>query len=148
MHKVIKEMLSAQHLLYVSLKYTKTCDVILNLIQRWSNMIDLSNTLLLERAKKKKIIKEIPVAPKLRIDLVEKTFHKEELIMDVVRLYIFFRKIAQSELVREHEFRKNVTLRVISEAGNETAIDLDKLKEWQELLEKFINFVKEYVKLK
>jgi len=111
-------------------------------------MIDLSNTLLLERAKKKKLIKDIPVAPKLRIDLVEKVFHKEELIKEVIKLYIFFRKIPQSELVREHEFRKNVTLRVISEAGTETAIDLDKLKEWQELLEKFINFVRDYVKLK
>ena len=32
--ELIKEKTSADHLLYVSLKYTKTCDVILNLLAR------------------------------------------------------------------------------------------------------------------
>ena len=40
LEKIMKEMISADHLLYVSLKYTKTCDVILNLIRRWTIMID------------------------------------------------------------------------------------------------------------
>ena len=39
--EVVKEKTSADHLLYVSLKYTKTCDVI-NLIERWRYLIEKS----------------------------------------------------------------------------------------------------------
>ena len=39
MEEIIQEKISADHLLYVSLKYTKTCDVVLNLILRWRRMI-------------------------------------------------------------------------------------------------------------
>jgi len=42
MEDIIQEKISADHLLYVSLKYTKTCDVILNLILRWRKMIETS----------------------------------------------------------------------------------------------------------
>ena len=42
MDRIIKEKISADHLLYVSLKYTKTSEVILNLILRWTIMIEYS----------------------------------------------------------------------------------------------------------
>lgn len=144
MQLIEKEMRSAQHLLYVSLKYTKTCDVILNLIKRWQNVIELSIESLLNKAKKKKIISKIPEAPKLKIDLTAKLFKKEPLVKDILILYSFFRKINTLKQIREHEFRKNVTLRVIN--GNEIAINMDKLKEWQELLESFIKFVRSSIK--
>ena len=54
MEQIIKEKISADHLLYVSLKYTKTCDVIINLLLRWKNMIELVIDLLVEKAKKQK----------------------------------------------------------------------------------------------
>ena len=50
--EIMKEKISADHLLYVSLKYTKTCDVILNLISRWQSMIEISFDALLEKAVK------------------------------------------------------------------------------------------------
>ena len=52
MEKIIKEKISADHLLYVSLKYTKTCDVIINLLHRWKIMIDLGMERLIDKAKK------------------------------------------------------------------------------------------------
>ena len=47
--EIIKEKTSADHLLYVSLKYTKTCDVILNLIARWKSLIEVSFDAILEK---------------------------------------------------------------------------------------------------
>ena len=43
--------------------------------------------------------------------------------------------------MKEHEFRKNVTLRII-EYGREIEINMDKLKEWNILLESFIKYVR------
>ena len=137
-----KEMNAAQHLLYVSLKYTKTGDVILNLLQRWRQMIDVSMDVLLERAKKKKRVKVIPGTPIEKQKVLQKLLKKEKVVMETLELYTFFRKIHTLELVKEHEFRKNVTLRVIDK--EEIAIDMEKLKEWAVLMEDFIKFVRAY----
>jgi len=140
MQRVQKEMRSAQHLLYVSLKYTKTCDVMLNLINRWKNTIDFCIELLLNKLKKKKIIKAIPVAPRQKVDLLLKVFKKESIAKEALILYSFFRVVPSAKLIKEHEFRKNVCLKVIN--TEEVSIDLEKLHEWEDLLERFINFVR------
>jgi len=144
MQKIEKEMKAAQHLLYVSLKYTKTCDVILNLIHRWQQMVEISLDAMLEKAKKKKLIKEIPKAPKPKIDIAIQLFKKEEIVLDTISLYSFFRRLGAFQQHREHEFRKNVALRVIGD-DKEIVIDIEKLKEWQALLENFIKFVRDFI---
>ena len=137
-----KEMNAAQHLLYVSLKYTKTGDVILNLLQRWKQMVDVAMIKLLTKAKKKKRIKEVPVTPIERLNALQKIFKKEKVVIETLQLYAFFRRIHKLELMKEHEFRKNVTLRVIDK--KEIAIDMEKLKEWSIIMEDFIKFVRSY----
>ena len=71
MDRIIPEKISADHLLYVSLKYTKTCDVIKNLLLRWLKMIEISIEQILKQAKKKKKIKAIPMTPMEKIDTVK-----------------------------------------------------------------------------
>ena len=53
-----EEMKRAEHLLYVSLKYTRTVDVIKSLIGRLINAIDATTDKLLDYAVQKKKIKE------------------------------------------------------------------------------------------
>lgn len=138
-----KEWNAAQHLLFVSLKYTKTGDVMLNLIQRWQHMIMAANEELLAKAKKKKKIKIIPATPVEKIAVLQQLFKKEPIVLDTLKLYIFFRRIYTLELIKEHEFRKNVTLRVIDR--EEIIIDMDKLREWALTLENFKKFVRTYL---
>ena len=76
LEEIIKEKISADHLLYVSLKYTKTCDVILNLIYRWRIMIERSIDAMLKHAKKKKLIKSFPDNPIGKIEIM-KTYKSE-----------------------------------------------------------------------
>jgi hypothetical protein len=141
LEKIIKEKISADHLLYVSMKYTKTCDVIINLLKRWKIMIDYSFDGLLEKAKKKKMIKEIPVASKLRIDAVSKIFKNNPEVVRALELYDMFRLIDVLGKTKEGEFRKGVCLRIMYRQ-KEVAINLDMLKEYSEILERFINYVK------
>lgn len=138
-----KEWNAAQHLLFVSLKYTKTGDVMLNLIQRWQHMIEAADEELLAKAKKKKLIKSIPETPREKIDVLQVVFKKEPIVIDTLKLYTFFRRISTLELIKEHEFRKNVTLRVMD--AQEIIIDMEKLKEWALLLENFKKFVRDYI---
>ena len=139
---IIKEKISADHLLYVSLKYTKTCDVILNLIKRWTIMIDHSVEGMLKHAKKKKKIKVIPDAPRQRIELIKKTYKKIPEMMDTMTVYEFFKRVDNCPKQRESEFRKGVKLR-ITDQGEEVIVDLEKLKEYSKILEDFIGYVKQ-----
>lgn len=141
LEKIMKEKISADHLLYVSMKYTKTCDVMINLIRRWKIMMDYSFDGLLGKAKKKKMIKKIPEAPKLKLDEIKRIFADSEEIMDAVEAYEMFRLIDTLRKTKEGEFRKGVCLR-ITYKFKEVAVNLEKLKEYSEILEKFINYTK------
>ncbi len=140
----MQEKISADHLLYVSLKYTKTADVILNLIARWKSLIECSFDRLLEKAKKKKLISKLPSVPRKKIEAVKEIFKKEKEILDVLELYEFFSVIDKLEKVRESEFRKNITLKVLYRGGW-VDINMDKLKEYHGLLEKFISKLKQFL---
>lgn len=141
MELIIKEKISADHLLYVSLKYTKTCDVIINLLLRWRNMIDLGMDRLVEQAKKQRKWKPVPDAPRAKLMQLKKIYAANKDVMDTFSLYELFRDVESLEKVRENEFRKGVNLRV-SYKGQVININLDKLKEYAALLERFISALK------
>ena len=142
--EIMKEKTSADHLLYVSLKYTKTCDVILNLISRWQNMIEMCFNAMLEKLILEKKISGVKMSPKDMVLTIQKQFKKESVIAEVVPLYIFFRRVPGLEKTREGEFRKNLNLKVV-DGKNLVVINLEKLKEYEEILERFISYVKHFL---
>ncbi len=141
MEKIIKEKISADHLLYVSLKYTKTCDVIINLLLRWKIMIEIGIDMLVERAKKEKKWKPVSDAPRAKLVQLKKIYASEPNISRVLEMYELFRDIEKIEKVRENEFRKGVNLKVIYKEQM-ININLETLKEYSQILEKFISYLK------
>jgi len=144
---IVKEKTSADHLLYVSLKYTKTCDVILNLLARWKSLIELSFDRLLKNGVEKGKIPKIPTNPKQRIEFMRQYFKKSSDIQDVIPLYIFFKRIPDLEKTREGEFRKNVNLKIF-EVNKITEINMNKLGEYYDVIEKFIDEVRNILSVK
>ncbi len=144
MEDIIQEKISADHLLYVSLKYTKTCDVIVNLILRWKKMIEKSLTEILKHAKKRKKIPSIPDNPKGEIEMIRKLMKKDVNFIEVIDMYEMFRKIEELRKERIGEFRKNVTLKAFY-TGQEINVNLEKLKEYADRLEKFITTTKQFL---
>ncbi len=144
MEEIIQEKISADHLLYVSLKYTKTCDVILNLLLRWRKMIETSINEILKHAKKKKKISSVSPNSVGKIEQIQKLFRKNEEFLKVIELYEMLRKIEDLKKERIGEFRKNVTLKVFYR-GREININLEKLKVYAEMLEKFISTTKQFL---
>ncbi len=144
MEEIIQEKISADHLLYVSLKYTKTCDVIVNLILRWRKMIETSIDEILKHAKKKKKISSVPTNPVKKIEEVRKLFKKDKNFLKIIDTYEMFRKIEELKKERIGEFRKNVTLKVFYR-GEEVNVNLEQLKIYAEELEKFISATKQFL---
>ena len=141
MEEIIKEKISADHLLYVSLKYTKTCDVIINLLSRWKNMIDKCMDRLVEKAKKEKKWKPIPNAPRAKLVQLKKIYENSKEISDTLQLYEIFRDLDTTEKIRENEFRKGVNLKVLYKEQT-ININLVQLKEYADTLERFISSIK------
>ena len=144
MEEIIQEKISADHLLYVSLKYTKTCDVIMNLLLRWRQMIETSVDALLREAKKKKKISKIPENSVKKIEEIRKIFKKDEDIINALEFYEILRKISELRTEKSGDFRKNVNLKIFYK-GEEINVNLEKLKEYAEILEKFISKVKQHL---
>lgn len=136
---VIKEKISADHLLYVSLKYTKTCDVILNLLLRWKIMIDISFGILIQKSGKK--WKPVPDAPRAKLIQIRKLYSDEPIVMDALDLYELFRDMDSLNKSRESEFRKGVNLKV-QYKGATVNVNLEKLAEYSQILERFISYLK------
>lgn len=141
MEAIIKEKISADHLLYVSLKYTKTCDVIINLLSRWRNMVDLGMDRLVEKAKKERKWKPVPDAPRAKLIQLKDLYAKVPDVMQTLELYEVFRDIDKLEKIRENEFRKGVNLKVTYK-GKIININLNQLKDYAAILERFISYIK------
>ena len=144
MEEIIQEKISADHLLYVSLKYTKTCDVILNLLLRWRKMIETSMNEILKHAKKKKKISSVSSNVVGKIEQVRKVFKKDKDFLKVIDMYEMLRKVEDLRKERIGEFRKNVTLKIFYK-GKEINVNLEQLKIYAELLEKFISTTKQFL---
>jgi hypothetical protein len=142
--EIIKEKTSADHLLYVSLKYTKTCDVILNLLARWKSLIELCFDVLLTKRFEESKIPAMPTNPKQKIEFMKKYFKKNFVVQDVIPLYIFFKRVPDLKKMREGEFRKNVNLKIF-DVAKVTEINMDKLGEYNEIVNKFVDEVKKII---
>ena len=147
MEEIIQEKISADHLLYVSLKYTKTCDVIMNLLLRWRKMIEICIIQILKDAEKRGKIKEVSDNAIGRIDEIKKLLKKDPNVLETIDFFMMLRKIESLKTERIGEFRKNVTLKVIFR-GKEINITLDKLKEYAEMLENFVDMTKKRLQAK
>jgi len=134
-----EEIKRADHLIYVSLKYTRTCDVIKNVIQRLLNVFNFGIAEILEKEKKRNKIKIVPASPLARASLLEKLLKSK--VKKHMNLYMLLRKIDKSEFIRREEYRKNVAL-VIKEGS--IVVDMVTLKNFFEKTKEFVKFVEEF----
>ncbi len=144
MEEIIQEKISADHLLYVSLKYTKTCDVIMNLLLRWRKMIDTCINQLLKKSKKEDKISEVSENAIGRIKQIKEVFADDKDFIEVIDFFMMLRKLEDLKCDRIGEFRKNVALK-IQFRGQEINVNLEQLKIYAEMIEKFINTTKKYL---
>ncbi len=139
MDEAREELKRADHLLYVSLKYTRTVDVIKSLIERLLNGLNIAIDRLLKHAKEKKRIKDTPENHGLKCELVRKTYNDEK-ISDMIRFTMMLRKISKADYKRSNEYRRHVTMTAITDSGI-VNITLDVIKEYYDRTTDYIDYV-------
>ena len=143
--EAVQELKRVDHLFWVSLKYTRTVDVIKHVIDRLINCIGFGLESLLKYAKEKKLITNIPTNAGLRCDLLKKTFPDNLELVDYINFYILLRKLSKAEYAKREEFRRHVTMIATIDKGEIVEVSIDVLKEYYEKTRIFLTLVKKII---
>jgi len=103
----LEELKRADHSIYVSLKYTRTVDIIKNTIKRLLSAYDISIIQGLEWAKENKKLPTIPPSSRLRAQLIVKFYPQMKKSID---FYNKLKVIDKADYKKKEEYRKNVAL--------------------------------------
>jgi len=139
-----QELKRVDHLFYVSLKYTRTADMMRHMIERLISTFSFGIESLLKYAKEEKKIDEIPSNPMMRSKLLMETFTDEE-FASYMNLYLKLRKILKADYSRREEFRRHVTMTCTIDKGEVTEVNIDILKEYYETAKNFVDYVERIV---
>ena len=141
----IQELKRVDHLFWVSLKYTRTVDVIKHVIDRLINCIGYGLEAILKYAKEKKLVTSVPENTGLRCELLKKTFPDNAELIDYINFYLRLRKLSKAEYTRREEFRRHVTMIATIDKGEVVEVSIDTLKEDYEKARIFLTFVKKII---
>lgn len=136
--KAKDEIKRADHLVYVTLKYTRTVDVIRNTIKRLINAYNYVILEALEYAKNNKKIKDIPGSWQDRVSLLKKTYKSD--FDEYLKLYNLLKNIDQAEYKVKEEYRKHVAL-IVNLDEKILEVDIPTLVDYFKITKEFVNIV-------
>ena len=141
--KAKKEMVRVDHLIFVSLKYSRTVDVIKSVIKRIISTFDLGMIAALETKYKGEELKNVLHGPKSMRDAMRKEFPDTK---DFMKFYKFLRELDKARVKqRLNEFRRHVTL-VADVAGEEQNVKIETVEEYYEKTKEFLEVIGEITK--
>lgn len=137
-----EELKRADHLVYVSLKYTRTCDIMKNAIKRMIAAYELTMHEFLEYLKKEKKLIHVPGTAKEKSTSVKNILGSS--VRKYLALYNLLKKIDKSDYTAVEEFRKNVTLKV--KVPKPVDVKVDDLYNYLETTKEFVSFIRQKIK--
>lgn len=133
-----EELKRVEHIIYVSLKYTRTVDVVRNALNRLVSMFDFLIDALVDFAKKEKKFKQVPKSPRLKVELVREAFEEDERILWYMTFYVFLRDVLKAKFTKREEYRRHVTM--VAQLWNRTVdVNIDTLED------NFLKIAKEFL---
>lgn len=144
LQNALTELKRADHSIFVSLKYTRTVDVIKNIIQRLISTIDFSFDVLLHHAKEKKKIPEVPTIQRFRIDAIKSVYSDDPVIISFLEFYNTLKRIDKAHYDRSQEYRRHVTMTAHLEEGP-LEVNIDLINDYFERVKTFVLHVRTLV---
>lgn len=136
----VNELKRADHMIFVSLKYTRTVDVIKNILERLILCYDCVFDYLIEYLKEQKKIDEIPAVRTKKIDVLKEYFSNRPEFEAFLDFYQLMRRINKAEFTRRQEFRRHVTMTVILEDEGAIELNIDSIHEYYLKTKSFVDF--------
>ncbi|MBT4824972.1 hypothetical protein HN695_01845 [Candidatus Woesearchaeota archaeon] len=128
LEEAIEELKRVDHLIFVSLKYTRTVDVLKNVLKRLITTFGCVIDGVLGDARDEKKIMEVPLAP------VKKCSALKELIPgkydELIDFFLYLRKLDRAEYDKINEFRRHVALIAHTEDEGDVEVSIDVVTEY------------------
>jgi hypothetical protein len=137
------ELRRAEHLFYVSLKYTRTVDVIRSVVERLMNAYEIGIEALLIKTKKRRKTLEIPDQMRKKCELTKEIYPKDEKLIMFVDFYLQMRDIFQAKYDVKEEYRRHVAMISQLEPGQIVEVNIDLLQEYYNRTKEFEEYMTE-----
>ncbi len=134
-----EELKRLEHIIYVSLKYTRTVDVILNALRRIVGTYDLIIEAFLEKGKEEGKMGALPKSPALRAKRLLEMLPEDKELEKYMVFYHFLKNILNQPYERREEFRRHVTL-IVKLEDSTAELTIDNLLNSERYIHKFFNY--------
>lgn len=138
--QAIDELKRADHMIFVSLKYTRTVDVIKNILERLILCSDFVFDYLIDNMKENKKIDEVPAARSKKVEVLKEHFKDNKDFVEYLDFYLLMRRISKAEFTRRQEFRRHVTMTAILEDKKIVELNIDVIHEYYDRTKAFVDF--------
>jgi hypothetical protein len=139
MENAKEELKRIDHLIYVTLKYTRTVDVFLSVIERMINSYEFIVDALIKLALHEGKLKKEPDSPLTKAQEILRIYDSKK-IKDNIEKYLVLRKLRRANYEKSNEFRRHVTMAAIVE-GRVVEVNIDNITEDFHELKEFIEYV-------
>ena len=134
--KAKEELKRADHLIFVSLKYTRTVDVIRSIIIRLINSIDEAVYGALKKAEEAGKIDEVPSNIGIRLTRAKELYPGQG-TSDMLEFYNHLKKLSRAKYDKIKEYRRHVTMIASTDTGV-VNVDIDTIKSYYDKVQKLI----------
>lgn len=138
-----EELKRADHLLFVSLKYARTVDVIRNTIDRLIDAQELMLSALLELAIERGQLESTPGSPLEKAQKIRALYPDDPKVRALVELHLLLRQISKAEFERFREYRRHVAMSVKLKSGRRLDVTIDLLHDYFSRTKEFFGYTKE-----
>lgn len=139
LHDAMEELKRVDHQIYVSLKYTRTVDVLINVMHRMIDAYEYMFNGLLQHSKESERITSIPITPKEKTSLLKQTY-PEAVIHENIDLYLLLRKLVKTAYDRENEYRRHVVMITYID-GQQEIINIDIITQYYHMMKEFWSYL-------
>ena len=131
-----KEIRRIDHLLFVTLKYTRTVDIIRSIIEKCILALNHQTDEVYNHLIENKKLTDTPKVPLVKVKKLEELYTKDKIVKDIVDYYVMLKKLINSDYRAKEEYRKNVTLVTPTHEVN-----IEKLKEFAVTTRDYVNYL-------
>ncbi|NTV23795.1 MAG: hypothetical protein HGA85_05475 [Nanoarchaeota archaeon] len=143
MENAKEELKRIDHLIYVTLKYTRTVDVFLSVIDRMINSYEFTIDALVKLLVSEHKLAEEPDIPLAKAQAVLEHYDSKK-VKENIDKYLLLRKLKRANYEKSNEFRRHVTMTAIVE-GKVIQVNIDNITEDFHALKEFIDFVEKKI---
>lgn len=134
------ELKRAEHLVFVSMKYSRTVDVIRSIIQRLISVHQIMIDALLTYKQEEGEDFELPKTYGLKTQLIRKYFKDDKEVIDDLEFYFYLMKLLRADFESFNEYRRHVNM-LADLDGKKVMIDYDLILEYYKRSVKFFNYL-------